>query len=307
MRQELILNFLKEQNLEKYKIEELQKDASSRNYLRIKKDKQSYIVMDCPEDDGAIENFIKISKILAKNSLSIPKILHQNLKDRILIIEDFGNDILTKYLENHPYQEQEIYSLAIDNIIRITGIKEIEQLKPHSKDVLLEALRDFAQYYLNIDFAVIKVELEKIFNQLDFKHKYLCLRDFHADNLFYLSNRQSYNKIALIDYQDACQGFISYDLVSLIEDARRFIPYEERIKYLNYFIQNKKDIDREYLSLEFSILSLQRNARILGLFNKFAKKDNNKNYLKYIGNVEDYFYKNLENPIFKDFKSIIQK
>ena len=120
-----------------------------------------------------------------------------------------------------------------------------------------------------------------LLDKLDYSRNYISLRDFHADNLFWLEGRDSINKIGLLDYQDMSNGFLAYDLVSLLQDARRCISQEKRELYYNYFIENIINIDKDKFALEYKILSLQRNMRIVGLFTKFAF-EGNKKYLQYL-------------------------
>ena len=49
----------------------------------------------------------------------------------------------------------------------------------------------------------------------------LVLRDYHAENLFWLPERTGLERVGLIDFQDAALGHPVYDLVSLARDVRR--------------------------------------------------------------------------------------
>lgn len=143
------------------------------------------------------------------------------------------------------------------------------------------------------------------FDQLNYKHNYVCLRDYHADNLIYLSDRTSYKQIGLLDYQDACSGFLSYDLLSLLQDARKYISPQLQEKYLQYFLDNMPDINQTEFLKEYEILSFQRNARIIGLFHKLNKKDKNSSYLKYLDNVSKYFIHNLDSKYLTELSQIL--
>ena len=136
---------------------------------------------------------------------------------------------------------------------------------------MVNSLGDFQKYYLeSSDSKFIELTTE-LLDGLDYDDQHLSLRDFHADNLMILPARKGFNKIGVLDYQDASLGFLAYDLVSLLQDARRYIEEDKQEKYLEYFLANMVDIDRKKFLKEYWILGFQRNARIIGLFNKFAK------------------------------------
>ena len=121
----------------------------------------------------------------------------------------------------------------------------------------------------------------------------------------YLADRNHFQKIGLLDYQDACLGFLSYDILSLIQDARRYVDQDLQEKLLGYFLDNMPHIDQEKFMLEYHILSFQRNSRIIGLFNKFHKIDGNPAYLKYLDNVMRYLQNNLEQSPLKEMKDFL--
>ncbi len=269
----------------------LKQDASKRKYARVSKDNHNYVLMDCAEDFDALISFIKITDLLKKNNFSVPKILYQDLKNfPYLLIEDFGDNSFNQYLEHQQKKQDKIYFLAIDNLIKLSSIPAPTSLPKHSKKLLLGGIALFNKYNIDKKYKISK----EILAGLDFKEqKYICLRDFHADNLFFLKNRTSYKQIGLIDYQDASIGFLSYDLLSLLQDARRYIASKDEQKYLAYFYQHMQktsnNFNQEEFKKEYHILSKQRNSRIIGLFNKFAKIDGKTEYLSYLKNVFRYF------------------
>ena len=301
-RKQQIENFLQESNLKDYNITPLKQDASQRKYFRLTKEKESFILMDCLPNFESVNPFIKVSEFLLIEEFSVPKIYFQDNKNGFLILEDFGNNSLNNYLTKYPHKNIALYKLALDNLIKLSKIKVPNDFPKHDQKTLIAGTEMFQQYFLPNNDHEFTDLCQNLFKQLDYNSQHISLRDFHADNLMYLDNRSNYQKIGLLDYQDSSQGFLAYDLISLIQDARRFIPVNLQNEFLKYFLTNIPHIDKEKFMKEYQILSFQRNSRIIGLFNKFHKEDNNPDYLKYLDNVFKYFKINLESKFLKDIK-----
>lgn len=141
-------------------------------------------------------------------------------------------------------------------------------------------------------------------NQLKNKNNIFVHRDFHVSNI--MIHKKNF---FIIDSQDALFGNITYDLASLIDDVR--IKTSKKFKdkiYRQYFLLNKKKINREYFKNDFLILSILRNFKIIGIFKRLDKRDNKRKYLKLI----PYAWKLIEERMderenFRDLKSNINK
>jgi len=125
----------------------------------------------------------------------------------------------------------------------------------------------------------------------------LVLRDYHVDNLFYLSNQKSLKQVGLIDFQDAVIGSSRYDLVSLLEDVRRPLKTDLQNELLEFYIKGinikVQDVERE-----IKFFSIQRNLKILGIFYRLSIRDKKDSYLKYLPNAVKFIRKNLQDPFF---------
>ena len=125
----------------------------------------------------------------------------------------------------------------------------------------------------------------------------MVLRDYHVDNLFYLSNQKSLKQVGLIDFQDAVIGSPIYDLVSLLEDVRRPLKTNLQNELLEFYIKGinikVQDVERE-----IKFFSIQRNLKILGIFYRLSIRDKKDSYLKYLPNTVKLIRKNLKDPFF---------
>ena len=152
---------------------------------------------------------------------------------------------------------------------------------------------------------VLKYELNEIYKKLYFRNDTFVHRDFHASNV--MINKKK--TLGIIDNQDAIIGNPLYDVASLIDDVRLKLPNKLQNKILKFYHLNSKYKNERYESLknDFDILSIQRNLKILGIFVRLFKRDDKSNYLKYLPNTWNLIERRMKNPIFKNFRFLLNK
>jgi len=131
----------------------------------------------------------------------------------------------------------------------------------------------------------------------------LALRDFHAENLFWLPERQSVSKVGLIDFQDGLFVHPAYDLVSFLEDARRDVSLGLVDPLISQFVEQAKLKDEAAFRRAYAVLGAQRNAKILGIFVRLAERDGKPAYRELIPRVQSHFVKNLSDDRFADLRA----
>ena len=131
-------------------------------------------------------------------------------------------------------------------------------------------------------------------------------RDYHAQNLLWLPERGGLARVGLIDFQDAVAGTRSYDLVSLVEDARRDVPpaiaQAATRRYLDV-----TGLDEDAYRAQMAVMAAQRNAKIAGIFARLDKRDGKPRYLGYLPRVWGYLNKDLDHPALAGLKSWYDK
>mgnify|MGYP001804357755 CR=1 FL=1 len=143
------------------------------------------------------------------------------LGNSLMIIEDFGDNSFNNISSNNNKLEEELYKNAIDNLVKLHKITPPAFLVDHSNKILLECIEIFYHYVQNSSNQEQYLTLwQRLLSNLSNKQKVIVLRDFHADNLFWLAAREGSQKTGIIDFQDASIGNPAYDLASLLEDAR---------------------------------------------------------------------------------------
>lgn len=304
---------------QEYEINKLASDASFRSYYRIKfkNNFDNLMLMYAPVGHERIDHFIHVDKFLVEHNLSAPQIKAIDEENGFLLLEDFGDNTFTRVLKDNPELELDLYKKACDVLIELHKIDDKISLESFNNHVMIKEVMLFIDWYLQLNNKKISLSqianYKKIWFELFDKitltqKKVVVLRDYHADNLMLLNNKDNYKSIGLLDFQDALIGSPVYDLISLLDDIRRDIAEENRQELYKYFI-SKTNYHEENFLQDCEIISLQRNVKILGIFARLVLRDKKDKYLEYIPRVK-YFVEcrlNSSNPIFNDIKIFFNK
>jgi len=309
--------FLLENGLTNCQIKKIAGDASFRSYYRVFFEEKTFILMFAPPSHEDVAPFIKIDEILVDNGFHAPKILAKNIDLGFILLEDFGDETYSKSLQKNIANEYFLYEKACDALIKIQKIplKNIDILHYNHATLFREVML-FIDWYL--PFKNHKISLQQIqdykfhwielFDKLSKKNQALVLRDYHADNLMVLNNKDGFEAVGLLDFQDALIGSCAYDLLSLLEDARRDVDEKNKQKLFDYFISTA-NYNREDFLIDYEIISLQRNIKILGIFARLHLRDGKNQYINFIPRVKDFVEfrldkTNLISPQFKNFLKV---
>jgi len=297
--------------LKKYEIKEINKlagDASDRTFYRILlKNKESIVAMCYLKgSDDAIKRWIDINLYMKGLGLKVPEVYSVNDKSGVVIIQDFGDVTLEKYLFNLSEDEiLKIYLKAVENLIVLqNGGKKRELACFHlafDTEKLFEELLFFVTHTIE-GYWEIKVKekdksnLNKEFMALSSflagRERVLTHRDYHSRNLMSVNG-----ELGIVDFQDARLGPCQYDLASLLRDS--YFQLDEAVisvvlkRYFENCMMKKKENFEEFLKV-FDYMSLQRNLKALGSFG-FLSSIKKKTYFgKYMPATISYVMKNLQ-------------
>lgn len=310
-------NFLDEHFGLGYNNNKLPADASFRSYERVDADGKTYILMDAPPHQEEVLPFVKVGEFLYKNDFSAPEIIKQDVKNGLLLLEDFGNNhysrVLSGQVEN--ISESALYRKAIDVLVKLHKTDVTIELPIYDHQKLLEEgclLTDWYFQAFNGEELASHLKDEyieiwtKLLKSLRFPNNCLVLRDYHADNLMWLEDRVGHKKVGLLDFQDAVIGSVVYDMVSLLEDARRDVSDNVVQQMINYYIEITNHNRKEFLA-DYIILGTQRSCKILGFCARKALRDNDPRYLKLLPRVWSYIRYHLNNPLLLPLRSWFDK
>jgi len=311
-RKELIDAFLEDAGWAAANRTPLASDASFRRYVRLSRQhKETALLMDAPPPQEDVRPFVDIANRLLTLSLSAPRVFAADYKAGLLLIEDFGDDTYTRLLADGN-NEAKLYHLATDTLIELhrcfsdgVGILPYDDTRLLNEaallvDWFLPAVRAEAtppavrEEYLDLWRAAISAARAV--------PETLVLRDYHVDNLIHLPKRHATAACGLLDFQDAVIGPISYDLVSLLEDARRDVPPSLATECFDRYLAAFPDLEQSAFRTSYAVLGAQRNSKIIGIFVRLDRRDGKSVYLKHIPRVFRWLEGNLSHPSLSDIK-----
>ena len=308
-------------------------DASTRSYQRLRLKGKPAVLMVAPPGEEApacppdadeasrralgynamarlagpnLNAFTTLSAALRATGLSAPEVYAADAAAGFALLEDLGDDLFARVVGK--VDEETLYRAAIDALARLHesgaepprgaayAMLDYDALALEAEAALLiewywplkkgaPASDDLTAEYLSL--------WREIFGGLSAPHVYV-LRDYHAENLLWLPERGGVEKVGVIDFQDALFGHAAYDLVSLLEDARRDVDPALAEKMVAYYMSlGGSRFDAEAFRRDYAVLALQRNAKILGIFARLAKRDNKPRYLDLLPRVEGHFRRDL--------------
>lgn len=285
-------------------------DASSRSYTRLRRGKDTAILMQDPEGDVAL--FARLAEYLTATGLSAPRILAIDAAKGLLLIEDLGSDLFAAILKDAPDQEGMLYQLATDVLLHLHDQAPPETLPVASVDHLATATDLVFDCYLTgaggTQNDQVKADLRAAFQDVLGQHAdvadVMILRDYHAENLLWMPDREGVRRAGLLDFQDALLGHRAYDLISLLEDARRDVSDETRDHVINYYL-SRTGADEAEFRTQLCVLGAQRNLRILGVFARLAKVRGKPGYIDLVPRVWAHIQRDLAHPALGNIASIV--
>jgi len=287
--------------------EPLTGDASARKYVRIRNSDRTAVLMDASRLPEIVAPFVRIGTHLRQLGFSAPEILARDEAGGLLLLEDFGDTTFAQLLD-HPrssrgneaqmesekwkaesgnesepphvgsYNPEQIFTLATDVLIALHRHPQAvpEGLRVYSPEKMLEDI----ELYLDSRTPGIseagRAEFRRAWREvLPVAHEVpasLLLRDYHAANLMLLPDRDGVRRAGLLDFQDAYCGPITYDLVSLLEDARRDVPEDLRKQMIARYLAQFPLLDRDAFETSLAILAALRHTRVLAIFEKLSRE-----------------------------------
>jgi N-acetylmuramate 1-kinase len=280
-------------------------DASFRRYFRLTDNGRRAVLMDAPPPHEDVRPYIHVAGLLRRHGLSAPEIYAEDRDQGLLLIEDFGDDTYTRLLADGG-DEAALYSLAIDTLVALQrAVTAPPDLPPYDEATLIAEATLLTDWYapavlgapLSPDAREEYVELWRVALPLAASPgPTLVLRDYHVDNLMLLPSRDGVRGCGLLDFQDALCGPASYDLVSLLEDARRDVSPVLREAMTERYLAARPEIDRSAFRRSAAILAAQRNAKIIGIFTRLWRRDGKPQYLGHIPRVWSLLDRDLQEP-----------
>ena len=280
-------------------------DASFRRYFRVEAPGRHAVLMDAPAPHEDPRPFLTIAEHLIALGLSAPRTLAADLTHGLVLLEDFGDARMREVLDAAPEAELRIYSDAVDLLARLHKHRAAD-LPPYDEKEYLREAGLLTEWYapavgLDVDADGYRAAWAQALAPLLHDRSVTVLRDYHAENIMLIEGREGIEGLGLLDFQDAVAGHPAYDLVSLLQDARRDVPEELEADMLSRYLEGARP--GEGFTDAYWLLGAQRNAKIVGVFTRLWKRDGKPRYLSYLPRVWAYLERDLAHPALAEVRA----
>src|SRR5690554_2632008 len=276
-------------------------DASFRRYFRVQAGTTTLIVMDAPPDREDCGPFLHVSKLLQQAGLRVPAIHAENRQDGFLLLSDLGEQTYFQAITAglSDLRLQRLYREALGALVRLQhasckGLPQYNAARLHAE------LEVFPEWYVDRHCGVQLTDADRAVMQDAFallvddsvkQPTVLVHRDFHSPNLMVGSDDAD---PGIIDYQDALCGPITYDIASLVMDARTTWEEPQQLDWAIRYWEAAQATglpvpdDCANFHRAYEWMGLQRNLRILGVFARPPTRDGKHHYLDHLPRVSAY-------------------
>jgi hypothetical protein len=280
-------------------------DASFRRYFRVEDRGRTAVLMDAPPEHEDCRPFLFVGNWLVSNGFSAPRVLAGDLDLGLLLLEDFGDRRMGPILSDAPVLEEPVYARSVDLLAALNRVPPPLELKPYGRSELLREILLFPHWYLKaagipVDEAAYVAAWDKVWEDViaeTDRAPVVTLRDYHADNLMLLDDRDGIRSLGLLDFQDALAGHPAYDLASLLQDARRDVVPRLEAAMLDRFLAAGVVGDEGAFRRAYAVLAVQRNVKILGIFVRLRDRDGRAGYVERLPRVWAHVERTLSAPV----------
>ncbi len=313
-RDDLIAKFVETAGWGSAKIRPLAGDASNRRYLRLDRDGEPAVLMDAPVEKGEdVRPFAAITDALRARGLSAPELLARDNAHGFLLLEDLGDALYARRCKDDPALERPLYEAAVDLLAGLRA-EPTDGVPPYDAAVLQREAALLTDWWVPAAGGDLSADLRAEYlalmadatREVEVERSALVLRDYHAENLLWLPEREGAARVGLLDYQDALLGHPAYDLVSLLEDARRDLSPGLADAMVDRFVAARPDLEGDAFRAGYDALGAQRNAKIVGIFARLCRRDGKPHYVDLIPRVWAHFMRDLSSPHLSSLRTFVE-
>ena len=271
-------------------------DASFRRYFRITDGPRRAVLMDAPPPHEDPRPFLSVGQWLSERRFRSPAILAADIERGLILIEDFGDDRMREAADLSVDAQMPLYIAAVDVLVALRS-HPAGPLAPYDRAVLAREAALFVEWYcpavgIEAERDAYLAAWDRVFDHALTPEPVTVLRDYHAENLMIVGAERA---MGLLDFQDALAGHPAYDLVSLLQDARREVDAGiEQAMIVHYRMATGAGED---FMAAYHVLGAQRNAKILGIFSRLWRRDDKPRYAALCPRVWAYLERDLSQPV----------
>ncbi|MBS0640216.1 MAG: phosphotransferase [Proteobacteria bacterium] len=285
----MIAGFLRRHGFDPADAEPLAQDASFRRYLRLR-GRRSAVLMDAPPPED-VRPFLRIAEHLDRIGLSVPAIIGADPDAGLVLEEDLGDDLLSVLLDSARTPPEPLFDAAIDALVVMQRATPPAGLPPWDAALMAQtALGTLFDWWWPARYgkpapdaarADVADALATMLEPVAAGLKTMVHRDFFAGNLLWLPDRAFHRRIGIIDFQGAALGHPAYDLLSLLQDARRDIDPVLQARALQRYLAARPELDPDAFTAAYDAAAAQRHLRVACQWVRLALRDHRPQYLAY--------------------------
>lgn len=258
--------------------------------------------------------FAAAASWLRAHGLAAPDVYAADHGQGFVILEDLGDALFAEVLADGG-DEKTLYEAAVEVLARIhakdapASLSSDKPLFTYDQTALLAETDLMTEWFLPLALGRAATQEEIAEHRRLWREvlagtaggrQVFVHRDYHAENLLWLPERNGLARVGMIDFQDAVAGSAAYDLISLTEDARRTVSPElaetATRHYLAAMKQQGSPVDEAQFRHEMAVMAAQRNAKIVGVFARLHTRDGKARYLAFLPRVWGYLARDLSHP-----------
>jgi tRNA threonylcarbamoyl adenosine modification protein YjeE len=313
----------------------LQGDASSRGYARLRDGTRTVLLMDAPrQPDGPpirdgksysriaclaedmVRPFVAIGAVLRTAGLCAPAVMAADLDAGLALVEDLDDRLFGRQVAAGASQG-ELWRAAVDALVRLRRVPVPPALPLPDGTSYTLPRRDRAAFEIEIELLLewlwpelkgapateaVRAEFRAVWAPIIDRLLALpggwFLRDYHSPNLVWMPEREGAARVGILDFQDALNEHFSFDLVSLLQDARVDVPEALERELIDYYCAqvaaHEPAFDRAGFESAYADFGAQRNTRLLGLWARLLRRDGKPHYLQHCPRTWGYLARNLK-------------
>ena len=277
-------------------------DASFRRYFRVDLNGGTAIIMDAPPAHEDCRPFLHIGQRLQEAGLNVPRILAQDLQQGFLLLSDLGTHTYYQAIREglDDAALQSLYRPALHALVQMQQAPSDDLPRYNSQGVAQE-LAIFREWYIQKHCgAQLSPQEDSALNEIftalaadnTAQPTVLVHRDYHSPNLMLPAALGE--QPGIIDFQDAVAGPITYDIASLVTDARHTWEEDQQLDWAIRYWEAARAAglpvgdDFALFHRAYEWMGLQRNLRILGVFVRLSQRDGKHHYLEHLPRVSGY-------------------
>ncbi len=270
-------------------------DASFRRYFRFTREGRTWIVMDAPPERESLQAFLRVGHILQNAGIQVPAVHAVNEAEGFLLLDDLGST--PYYALRHTPAATELYQAALLTLARMQArIRPADHPALPSCDeaLLRRELHIFREWFLE---GLLRLRLtpaeqtlwawvsDHLVSRALAQPVVFVHRDFHSRNLMATGDSSP----GVLDFQDAVQGPLTYDLVSLLRDCYVLWPETRVDAWVEDFRRLTGTCSSpEAFRHDFDLMGMQRHLKAVGIFARLKQRDGKPGYLADIPRTLSY-------------------